>query len=59
MLPASFVQTERFWCNAATYVINLCVDWVLFSLIEFINLVGAGGHTQKGICNLHNEFKET
>ena len=37
MLPASFMQTERFWHNAATYVINLCVDCVLFSLIELIS----------------------
>ena len=34
MLPASFMQIERLWCNVATYVINLCVDRVLFSLIE-------------------------
>ena len=33
MLPASFIQMERFWRNIATYVINLCVDRVLFSFI--------------------------
>ena len=38
MLLTSFMQTEKFWHNIATYVINLCVDCVLFSLIEF-NLV--------------------
>ena len=37
MLPASFMQTEGFWHNAATYVINLCIDCVLFSLIEVIS----------------------
>ena len=38
MLPASFVQMERFWHNIATYVINLCIVCVtvLFSLNEFI-----------------------
>ena len=38
MQPASFMQTERFWHNVATYMINLCVDHVLFSLIEFISV---------------------
>ena len=33
MLPSSFMQTIRFWCNVVTYVINLCVDRVLSSLI--------------------------
>ena len=33
MLPASFMQTERVWCNVVTYVINLCV----VSLSEFIS----------------------
>ena len=28
------------------------------NLTRLIQL-GAGGHTQKGICNLHNKFKET
>ena len=35
MLPASFMETEKFWCNIATYVIKLCVNCVLFMLIEF------------------------
>ena len=30
----SFMQTERFWCNVAIYVINLCV----VSLIQFTYL---------------------
>ena len=32
MLPASFMRTARFWCNIAAYMVNLCVDRVLFSL---------------------------
>ena len=34
---------ERFWCNIATYVINLYVDCVLFSLIGWV-LEGWGIH---------------
>ena len=33
MLPASFMRMERFWCNIATYVINL-----LFSLTKIISV---------------------
>ena len=33
MLPASLMQTERFWFNVLTSVINLCV----VSLSEFIS----------------------
>ena len=38
MLPASFMQMERCRHNIATYVINLYVDCVLFSLIEFVSV---------------------
>ena len=34
MLPSSFMQTGRFWCNVATYVINLCVDCVLLNQVR-------------------------
>ena len=46
MLPASFIQMERFWHNIATYVIKLCVDRFTCRLIR----LGAGGlgHIQKG-----------
>ena len=44
MLPASFIQMERFWRNIATYVINLCVDRFTYWLIR----LGTGGlgHTR-------------
>ena len=41
MLPASFIQMERLWRSIATYVINLCVDHVVFTY-RLIRL-GAGG----------------
>ena len=37
MLPASFLQMERFWLNIPTYVINLCVDRFTY---RFNNPVG-------------------
>ena len=52
---------EKFWCNIPIYVINLCVDRVLFSLIEFIsvNAVGRWRAYTKGTFNLYDEFEET
>ena len=58
MLSASVMQMEAFWHNVATYVINLCVVFHLMNLTQLIQL-GAERHTQKGTCNLHNEFEET
>ena len=60
MLPASFMQMETFWYSIA-YMINLCIDRVLFSLGEFIlvNAVECWRAYTKGICNLHDEFEET
>ena len=63
MLPASFMQMKRFWHNVAIYVINLCVDLIMhcFHLLNLSQLMqlGAEGYTQKGTCNLHNEFEDT
>ena len=55
------MQMERFWYNIATYMINLYVDRVLFSLTEFVsvNLVGRCREYIKETCNVLNEFEET